>query len=74
MLIFYATKLGVKRHKEIIDLWYDHDHSGTPNCLMVAHADHILGFNRKLFDRYLEASENDRYEKIRNIYDLVKSP
>jgi len=74
MLIYYATKLGIGRHKEVIDLWYNHVNSGTPNCLMVAHADHILGFDRKLFDLYLEASDKAKYETLQEIYDLAKSP
>lgn len=73
MLIFYATKLGQLRHKEVIDLWYGHERSGTPNCLMVAYADQILGFDRKLYDRYLEASEKARYPEIRGIYHRIKS-
>lgn len=74
MLIYYAARLGPRHHKDAIDLWYGHERSGTPNYLMVAWADHIIGFDGKLYARYLETADRDKYEIIRNLYDRLKSP
>lgn len=74
MLIFYATKLGPKRYKDAIDLWYDHERRGEPNKLMVAYADHVLGCEGKLFGSFLETTEYDKYPEIRELYDRIKSP
>ena len=72
MMIFYATKLGQLRHKEVIDLWLNHERSGTPNFVMVAFADQLLGFDRKLYDRYLEASEQGD-DRLHKLYDETLS-